>query len=80
MRNFLTWMAPCLLVTFAFSQRPGDGERVNKIHPNYTLEKIRPTAMNWPIGAMDFLSDGRMVVTSWKDPYGVFILIQVRLP
>lgn len=30
--------------------------------------------MNFPIGDMDFLRDGTLVVSSWKDPYGIFML------
>jgi cytochrome c len=44
------------------------------IHPSYTAEKIRPAAMSWPIGDMDFFKNGDLAVASWKDPYDVYIL------
>jgi cytochrome c len=56
------------------AMRPGDQQPIKGIHPGYILENIRPADMNFPIGGMDFLSDGSLVVSSWKDPYGVFIL------
>ena len=47
---------------------------VTGINPVYSIEKIRPAAMTWPIGDMDFLSNGDMVVASWKDPYDVYLV------
>src|SRR5262245_39993217 len=79
-----------LALAAAHAQRPGDRQPVSGAHPSYTVTNIRPatgsTASNgtpwastggslgFPIGAMDFMSDGRLVVTSWRDPYEVFIL------
>ncbi len=75
----MQWMATFALAPFAFvslasAQRPGDRQNQTAINPAYSIEHIRPAGMGWPIGGMDWLSDGRMVVTSWKDPYGVFII------
>ncbi len=47
---------------------------VTGIHPGYAIEKIRPAGMTWPIGDMDFFSNGDMAVASWKDPYDVYIV------
>ncbi len=79
-----------LLVSTATAQRPGDRQAVAGAHPSYTVTNIRPatgtTAANgtpwpstggafaFPVGGMDFMSDGRLVVTSWRDPYEVFII------
>ncbi len=70
------WVAPFAIsfVSFAAAQRPGDRQNETAINPAYSVQRIRPAALSWPIGGMDWLSDGRMVVTSWRDPYGVFIL------
>jgi cytochrome c len=70
------WILPLalLLPAFCAAKRPGDQMPIGRLHPGYTLENIRPAGMDFPVGAMDFLSDGSLVVTSWKDPYGVFIL------
>jgi cytochrome c len=80
----------CLLAPTAFAQRAGDRQPVAGAHPSYTVTNIRPAtgttasagvpwpatggALAFPIGAMDFMSDGRLVVTSWRDPYEVFII------
>jgi len=39
------------------------------VHPGYTLTSIRPSTMNLMVSGIDFLSDGRMVVTTW-DGFG----------
>jgi cytochrome c len=79
-----------LLLTVASAQRPGDRQPVTGTHPSFTVTNIRPAtgttasngtpwpstggALAFPIGGMDFMSDGRLVVTSWRDPYEVFIV------
>jgi cytochrome c len=79
-----------LLLSTAFAQRPGDRQTVAGVHPSYVVTNVRPAtgttatagtpwpntggALSFPIGAMDFMSDGRLVVTSWRDPYEVFIV------
>ncbi|MEO6097563.1 MAG: hypothetical protein ABIW76_18680 [Fibrobacteria bacterium] len=65
---------PLALVSLAAAQRPGDRQNITGINPAYSIEQIRPSAMNWPEGGMDWMSDGRLVVASWKDPYEVFII------
>ncbi|MBW8886153.1 MAG: hypothetical protein JF616_00230 [Fibrobacteres bacterium] len=35
------------------------------VHPGFTLQTLRPTGFNPQVGAMDFLSDGRLVMGSW---------------
>ena len=47
---------------------------VTGVNPAYAAEKIRPAAMTWPIGDMDFFSNGDMAAASWKDPYDVYII------
>ncbi len=47
---------------------------VNGIHPAYMTEKVRPAGMTWPIGDMDFMANGDLVVASWKDPYDVYVV------
>jgi len=39
------------------------------VHPGFTLTSIRPTGFNPMVSGIDFLSDGRMVVTTW-DGFG----------
>ncbi len=70
--------------------RAGSGAPIAGTHPSYTVTDIRPStgttvangtpwpntggALAFPVGAMGFMSDGRLVVTSWRDPYEVFII------
>jgi cytochrome c len=79
-----------ILVPTAFAQRAGDRQTVAGAHPAYTITDVRPStgttasngtpwpatggALAFPIGGMDFMADGRLVVTSWRDPYEVFIV------
>jgi len=67
-------LAPLACVSLAAAQRPGDRQNITAVNPAYSVEHIRPPAMNWPVGGMDWMSDGRLVVASWKDPYEVYIL------
>ncbi len=76
----LTIPAALSLACAAFADRAGDRKPVTAIHPGYTLENIRPAAMDFPIGGMDFLSDGTLAVTSWRDPYGVYLLKRATGP
>jgi len=73
MKNFIQ-LLPVLLVSLGIAQRAGDRLPVAGVNPTYVLDVIRPPAISWAVGGMDFMSDGRMVVTSWRDPYGVFII------
>ena len=45
----------------------GDGLRLDTVNPNYTLTDIRPTAFQPKVSGMDFLPDGRMVLTTTGD-------------
>jgi cytochrome c len=65
---------PLALVSLSPAQRPGDRQNVTAINPAYSIEHIRPAAMNFPEGGMDWMADGRLVVASWKDPYEIHII------
>ncbi|MDA0179614.1 DUF1080 domain-containing protein [Solirubrobacter phytolaccae] len=45
----------------------GDGLRLDTVNPNYDLTDIRPTAFQPKVSGMDFLPDGRMVMTTTGD-------------
>ena len=45
----------------------GDGLRLDTVNPNYTLTDIRPPAFQPKVSGMDFLPDGRMVLTTTGD-------------
>jgi uncharacterized repeat protein (TIGR03806 family) len=44
---------------------PGDGSRLDAIHPGFDLMDLRPPGFNEKIAGMDFLPDGRLVVSTW---------------
>src|SRR6185436_18342687 len=44
------------------------------IHPAYSITSIRPASLGWAIGDISFFSNGDLALTSWRDPYGVFII------
>jgi hypothetical protein len=67
-------ISACLATSLVHAKRPGDQDPIGRVHPGYILENIKPASVNYSIGAMDFLSDGSLVIASWKDPYGIFIL------
>lgn len=56
---------------------PGDGHPLEKVHPSYDIFQARPNTFLPKVGGIDFLSDGRMVVSTW-DPAGtVYVLDNV---
>jgi len=57
---------------------PGNGFPVAGVHPAYTLSQARPEAFLPKVGGMDFLSDGRMVVSTWDAEGAVYVLDNVE--
>ena len=55
-------------------KRPGFGARLDKIHPSYSLINIRPSWFKPRVGAMDFLPDGGLVVSTWDSIGSVYLL------
>lgn len=53
---------------------PGDGYPLKEVHPSYDLTQARPSTFLPKVGGMDFLSDGRMVISTWDAEGGVYIL------
>ncbi len=49
---------------------PGDGKPLEGVHPSYDLIDISRTYTSPQIGGMDFLPDGRLLVTDWNDNDG----------
>ncbi len=52
----------------------GDGSAVEGVHPSYTLTQARPEGFAPKVGGMDFLPDGRLVISTWDAEGNVFIL------
>ncbi|MEL6635601.1 MAG: family 16 glycoside hydrolase, partial [Bacteroidota bacterium] len=57
---------------------PGDGYPLEKVHPSYDLSQARPDIFTPKVGGIDFLSDGRMVVSTWDAAGSVFIVDGVQ--
>ena len=57
---------------------PGDAAPLEAVHPSFTLAQARPENFQPKVGGMDFLSDGRMVVSTWDSLGSVFILDGVQ--
>lgn len=61
------------------SQRiPGDTYPLTDVHPSFTLSQARPNDFLPKVGGMDFLSDGRLVVSTWDAEGGIFIVDGVQ--
>ncbi|MFC4017748.1 ricin-type beta-trefoil lectin domain protein [Micromonospora sp. GCM10011542] len=44
---------------------PGDGLPLNAVHPGYTLTNLRPSGFQPKVTGMDWLADGRLVISTW---------------
>lgn len=53
---------------------PGDKMPVAGVHPSFDLSQARPSSFLPKVGGMDFLADGRMVVSTWEPTGSVYIL------
>ncbi len=45
----------------------GDGRPLTGVHPSYTLTNLRPNGFQPKVTGMDWLPDGRLVVTTWGE-------------
>ena len=55
-------------------QVPGDKLPLNSVHPSFTLSQARPDDFQPKVGGMDFLADGRLVVSNWDPAGGIYLL------
>jgi cytochrome c len=53
---------------------PGDGAALAGVHPSYTLSQARPDGFAPKVGGMDFLPDGRLVISTWDADGSVYIV------
>ncbi|MDX1943471.1 MAG: family 16 glycoside hydrolase [Saprospiraceae bacterium] len=73
--NPKTIAAGSTLVSFAKTKRiPGDKTALTAVHPSYDLSQARPHDFTFKVGGMDFLPDGRLVVSTWESDGGVYII------
>ncbi|MEZ4918765.1 MAG: family 16 glycoside hydrolase [Saprospiraceae bacterium] len=56
---------------------PGDQTALTEVHPSYDLSQARPNEFLPKVAGMDFMSDGRLVVSTWDAMGGVYILENV---
>lgn len=47
------------------SDSPGDGLPLTGVHPGYTLTSLRPGGFQPKVTGMDWLADGRLVISTW---------------
>ncbi|MBK8547400.1 MAG: DUF1080 domain-containing protein [Saprospiraceae bacterium] len=56
------------------SKIPGDQFPLQDVHPSFDLFQARPDDFQPRVGGMDFLSDGRLVVSTWDADGAVYII------
>jgi cytochrome c len=57
---------------------PGDGASLSEVHPAYDLSQARPEGFLPKVAGMDFLPDGRLVVSTWDASGAVYLLDNVE--
>ena len=57
--------------------RPGFGAALAGVHPSYDLRTLATPDFRPKVGAMAFLPDGRLLVTTWDAVGGVYLLDNV---
>ncbi|MBK7871673.1 MAG: DUF1080 domain-containing protein [Saprospiraceae bacterium] len=66
-------------ISFAKAKRiPGDKSALTAVHPSYDLSQARPDDFMPKVGGMDFLPDGRLVVSTWDADGAVYLLDGVQ--
>lgn len=53
---------------------PGDRRPLEGVHPSFRLSTIRPQSFKPMVGGLDFLPDGRLLVSTWDARGSVFAL------
>lgn len=62
------------LVHAAVSGPVGDRIKLPGLHPSFDLVTVRPPGFEPRVAGMDFLSDGRLVISTWDAEGAVYIL------
>ena len=57
---------------------PGDQLPLQAVHPSLRLVDIRPKDFEPKVAGMDFLSDGRLVISTWSPDGAVYVLDGVQ--
>lgn len=53
---------------------PGDGSALTEVHPSFDLSQARPSTFTPKVGGLDFMPDGRLVISTWDAAGAVYIL------
>ncbi len=56
------------------SKNPGDQAKLESVHPSFKLSQARPDVFTPKVGGLDFLEDGRLVVSTWDAAGNVYIV------
>ena len=54
---------------------PGDKSVLEGVHPAFTLTQARPDGFEPKVGGIDFMSNGKMIVSTW-DPNGSVYMVE----
>ena len=65
-------------VMTASAMLPGDGTALQDVHPAYDLTQARPEEFLPKVSGMDFLPDGRLVVSTWDALGAIYLLENVE--
>ena len=57
---------------------PGDGAPLKAMHPAFDLAQARPESFQPKVAGMDFMPDGRLVISTWDSLGAVYILDGVQ--
>lgn len=53
---------------------PGDGVPLSGVHPSFTLSQARPNDFAPKVAGMDFMPNGDLIVSTWDDIGGVYLV------
>ena len=62
------------LIATKKEQKPGWGSPLEGVHPSFDLISIRPAHFKPKVGAMDFLPNGDLLLTTWDSVGGLYQL------
>lgn len=71
-RNPLSAFIACAALA-ANAQTPGDGSPLKAVHPGYSISSLMPTGLALGVSGLDFMADGRLVVSTWGGDHKVLV-------
>jgi len=70
--------APQLSDAHQAPAKPGFGVPLEGVHPSYHLTTIHPEGVEFQVGGMAFMPDGRLVISTWTPEGSVYIISGVE--